>query len=238
MVYAENGKLWASGSDDDRSEASPEQDEVDESIEEETTLETPDEFTQMPASGKKNLVADTAVWALSEQQIREATKIFTGYLRQERERYYSLGNPLKPEIKGFFERFFEPALLGQIRVHTLAGTRISNPPFYQQAHAMGLRNLPDITHQTSLTFLDVLVFNERLTERTLFHALVHAVQFQVLGVERYAPLFLQGFLRTRSYFMIPMKAHAFALDCRFAENRTRGFCVETEIVHAVEAGQY
>jgi len=32
----------------------------------------------------------------------------------------------------------------------------------------------------SLTFLDVVVFNEKVTERCLFHGLVHAVQFEVL----------------------------------------------------------
>jgi hypothetical protein len=238
MVYAENGQLWASGSGDDSSAARCRPDEIDTPLEENVEIQTSIESTPTPQSMEEPSSVATPDWALTEQQIREATKIFTNYLREERERYYSLGKPLKPEIKGFLERFFEPALLSQVRVHMLAGARIPNPPFYQQAQAMGLRNLPDITHQTSLTFLDVLVFNERVTERALFHALVHAVQFQVLGVERYAPLFLQGFLRTQSYFLIPMKAHAFALDCRFAENRTRGFCVETEIVHAVEAGQY
>jgi hypothetical protein len=103
---------------------------------------------------------------------------------------------------------------------------------------MGCQNLPDLQHQASVTFMDVVVFNEKITERALFHGLVHATQVQVLGVERYAELFVRGFLKAKSYFMVPIKAHAFALDCQFAENRERGFSVETEVVRWLEQGRY
>jgi len=175
---------------------------------------------------------------LANLPILEARHVFTNYLLQERERYYPLGKPLTPAIKRTFERFFDPALLGQIRVHMLSGERISNPPFYKLAKEKGFRDLPNITHFTSVTFLDVIVFNERMTDRTLFHGLVQCMQVQILGVERYATLFLDGFIRTKSYFMVPLKAHAFALDCRFAENSARGFSVETEIVRSIESGSY
>ena len=85
------------------------------------------------------------------------------------------------------------------------------PEFYAAARAKGFDNLPEITHMDSLTFIDVVVFNEELTERSLFHALVHAVQFHVLGVERYTERFVRSFLKTRTHFTVPLEAHAFSL---------------------------
>ena len=45
-----------------------------------------------------------------------------------------------------------------------------------------------------------------MSERALFHGLVHAVQFEVLGLERYAELFVRGFFRTRLHIMVPLEA--------------------------------
>jgi hypothetical protein len=176
--------------------------------------------------------------ALHQGQLRKSVDIFVGFLREERDRYYPLGQPIGAKSKAYLARFFEPALLDQVRVVKMVEGRVPNPPFYSVAKEMGYENLPDLQHQASLTFLDVVVFNEKITDRGLFHGLVHATQFQVLGVERYAELFIRGFLKAKSYFMVPIKAHAFALDCQFTENRERGFSVDTEVVRWLEQGRY
>ncbi len=112
------------------------------------------------------------------------------------------------------------------------------PSFYAEARAQGFDNLPEITHMDSLTFVDVVVFNEMLTERSLFHALVHAVQFQILGVERYTQLFVQSFLRTRTHFTVPLEAHAFALTSRFLLPSPERFSVEDHILRWITDGRY
>lgn len=81
----------------------------------------------------------------------------------------------------------------------------------------------------SMTFLDVLVFNEQLTERSLFHALVHSVQFQVLGLERYTELFVRSFVNTRFHFLVPVEAHAFFLESKFARPAAETFSVEDQV---------
>jgi hypothetical protein len=58
---------------------------------------------------------------------------------------------------------------------------------------------------------------------------VHATQIQILGVQRFAALFVQGFIRTKSYCLVPMKAHAFEMDARFAANSGVSFSVEDEV---------
>ena len=82
---------------------------------------------------------------------------------------------------------------------------------------------------TSLTFEDVLVFNDTIAERPLFHALVLAVQFQVLGLWRFVELLVRSFLKTQSLFNVTLKSHAFTLEFRFAANPTRSFSVEEQV---------
>jgi hypothetical protein len=164
-----------------------------------------------------------------EQQILQAVGRFARYLREQREFYYPGGQSLDGEVKELFRRFFPEALLEKVRIVALAGRRVENPAFYAEAREMGFTNLPDIAHRDSVTFLDVLVFNERMTERNLFHALVHAAQVRTLGIYMYADLFVRGFLRTGSYSMVPLKAQAFELDMRFASNKEASFSVEGEV---------
>ena len=134
--------------------------------------------------------------------------------------------------------YFSSKLLDQIRVVELKGERVPPPPFYADARAQGFDNLPEITHMDSLAFVDLVVFNETLTERSLFHGLVHAVQFQILGVERYTELFVQSFLRTRTHFTVPLEAHAFALTSRFLLPSPEKFSVEDHILRWVNDDRY
>ena len=175
---------------------------------------------------------------LTEQDIVRAIEVLVDFKRRQRAHYYPMGQPLTPLAKSFLARFFDPSLLGQVRILKMTGERVPNPPFFEVARQIGFKNLPDLTHQSTVTFVDVIVFNEQFTERALFNGLVHATQVQILGVERFAEFLVRGSLRTKSYMMIPLKAHAFALDCQFAEHRERGFSVETEVTRWLEQGRY
>jgi hypothetical protein len=135
-------------------------------------------------------------------------------------------------------RFFAPVLLDRIRVVELVDRRIANPAFCCKATVAGIVKRPDIAHVASVTFQDVVVFNEPKTERTLFHGLVHATQIQLLGLERFAELFVRGFVRTKSYCMVPIKAHAFEMDARFAANRAIDFSVEDEVWRRIREYRY
>ncbi len=166
---------------------------------------------------------------LGEQEVGGAIDVFSKYLREGRELYYGSGQPLPQGKKLSLMRFFAPVLLAQVRVVELVDRRIANPKFDCDPKAMAAMELPDAAHIASVTFQDVLVFNEKATDRTLFHALVHATQIQILGVQRFAALFVQGFIRTKSYCLVPMKAHAFEMDARFAANSGVAFSVEEEV---------
>jgi hypothetical protein len=166
---------------------------------------------------------------LLEEQISQATERVLAYLREQRDRHYAAGEPLSAELKARMQPYFSPGILDRVRVVELGGARLPNPAFYSDAKALGIVNLPQITHMASLTFIDVVVFNEKITERDLFHGLVHAVQFQILGPERYTRAFVDAFLRTNSHFTVPLEAHTFALESKFVENPEESFSVEEQV---------
>lgn len=175
---------------------------------------------------------------LPEVQLSHAAARVLAYLREQRDRHYAAGEPLSAEYKAMMRPFFSPGILDRVRVVELGGARISNPPFYSDAKALGIVNLPQLTHMASLTFIDVIVFNERITDRDLFHGLVHAVQFQILGPERYTRAFVDGFLRTNSHFTVPLEAHTFTLESKFIQDPAEGFSVEEQVRTWIREGRY
>jgi hypothetical protein len=190
---------------------------------------------QIPIAGQIPGASEPRV---SEEQILEVSISVASYLREQRDRYFPSGTPLHAQPNAVMQAFFSPTLLGRIRTVELAGARMPNPPFYSRARELGFVNLPDFPHMASLTFQDVVVFNDRISETDLFHGLVHAVQFQILGLQRYSDLLVRGFLRTNAHFAVPLEAHAFALESKFARNGMESFSVEEQVRLWIREGRY
>lgn len=175
---------------------------------------------------------------LSEDRILEAAGLVSSYLLEQREFYLHSAAPLSQPQMAVMSPYFSSALLERVKVVELNGSRVPNPPFYSEARELGFVNLPPVTHMHALTFLDVVVFNEKLTDRTLFHGLVHTVQFDVLGLERYCDLFVRGFINTKLHFSVPLEAHAFSLESRFAAAPAQQFSVEDQVHLWARQGRY
>lgn len=166
---------------------------------------------------------------VGETQILQGVGLVHAYLKQQRDHFLPAAASLSQHQKSRMWPYFSPALLDAVKIVELHGNRIPAPPFYDEARRLGFTNLPEIPHMDSVTFLDVIVFNESLTERSLFHALVHAVQFQVLGWQRYTELFVRSFVNTKFHFSVPLEAHAFALESRFVRSSPERFSVEDQV---------
>jgi len=173
----------------------------------------------------------------SAEQIAEAIDWLGGYLREQREYYAPVATPLTNECKARMWPFFSADLLDRVRIIELRGARVRVPEFLAKVRALGFEP-PEITHMDSVTFVDVIAFNQRLSERALFHALVHAVQIDVLGLQRYAELWVYGFLKTRTHFTVPLEVHAFSLSSKFLRPLMEKFSVEDEVFHWVAEGRY
>jgi hypothetical protein len=176
--------------------------------------------------------------AFNAQQVLFAIDSVIAYLREQRDQYLPAARTLSDLHKKLLAPFFSADILAAVRIVEMKGRRVSKPSFYQQARKLGIVNLPDLTHMTSLTFEDVVVFNDKLTERSLFHALVHAVQFRILGIQDYVDRFVRAFLRTQSHFNVPLEAHAFTLECKFAGEPTRQFSVEEQVRLWIDQSRY
>jgi hypothetical protein len=206
------------------------------------SIETASALSEYYSSIEKQISAEEAASApatgLNDKHILQAVEYVSSYLRDQRERYLPSAAPLSKQHQAIMCPYFSADLLDRVKVAELHGARIPNPPFYAEAKALGFVSLPDITHMTSLTFLDVLVFNVELTQRSLFHALVHAVQFQVLGLERYTELFVYSFVNTGFHFRVPLEAHAFFLESKFARPAAERFSVEDQVRLWVKQNRY
>jgi len=176
-----------------------------------------------------NSVALQKASSLEEGKVVAAIDCVCEYLQNQRREYRPQGVPLSADQHIAMEPFFPLGLLAGIRIVELRGQRIPNPPFYAEAEALGLTNLPELVHMASLTFEDVVLFPGEITDRRLFHALVHAVQFKVLGLQRYSELFVRSFLRTQAHVNVPLEMHAFSLESKFAENPGEPFSVEDKV---------
>jgi hypothetical protein len=175
---------------------------------------------------------------LTEERVLQVLARVCGYMREQREHYLPMGKPLDREQVAAMRPFFSPTLLAGVKVVQLVGCRITEPAFCQEARALGFEGVPELSHMASLTFEDVLVFNEKISERLLFHALVPAVQFQVLGMDRYVELYVRAILETRWRFSVPLEAHIFELTSKFVANRKKPFSVEDEVRMRVSQHRY
>ena len=187
---------------------------------------------------KKIAPASAPSQPLKNGQMATAIDCVSMYLRQQRDHYHHQGEPLSDHYKARMWPYFSAELLDQIRIVELRGERVPTPSFYAEARAQGFENLPEVTHMESLTFIDVVVFNEAISERALFHALVHAVQFLVMGVDDYTERFVKSFLRTRAHFTVPLEAHAFALTSKFMQPEPQPFSVDEHVTRWLDDNRY
>lgn len=173
----------------------------------------------------------------SQAQIAQAIEWLSSYLREQREHYSPVATPLSNLCKARMWPYFSAELLDRVRVVELRGALVPVPHFFGEVRAQGYEP-PEIEHMDSVTFLDIIAFNQRLSERALVHALVHTVQIEVLGLQRYGELWVHGFLKTRTHFTVPLEVHAFSLSSRFLRPTTEKFSVEDEVLRWVTDGRY
>ncbi len=173
----------------------------------------------------------------SDAQVRQAAYWLSSYLPEQREQYLPSAYPLSQSLKALLWPYFSGALLERSRILELQGARMASPRFFTKVRALGFEP-PEISHIDSMTFLDVVVFNEKLDERSLFHALVHAVQIEVLGLERYVELWVSGLVRTRTYFTVPLEVHAFSLASKFMGPTQETFSVVDHVLRWVIDERY
>jgi hypothetical protein len=168
-----------------------------------------------------------------EEIIRMAGKKVAEYITEQQKLYQEKAAPIPLEDSTALQPFFPSKLLADVRV--VHGT-VVDPPFYPQLRSLGFGNAPSFSELAGITFIDVIVHAQPLTRELLFHELVHAVQYRVLGVARFAELYVRGFLNGGSYEKIPLEKQAYELEERFTQDG-EVFSVEEDVQRRRDAGQ-
>lgn len=174
---------------------------------------------------------------LTPEQQAEAAGLVAAYITQQRQTFMPQGFPLSGVQLATMKAFFAPKLLEATRLVVLTRARIQNPAFYYRLARMGISNLPDFAHMAAVTFNDVVVSHGPFSDQLLFHELVHVEQYRQLGIQRFAELYVRGFLTGGSYERIPLEIMAYDLDRRFARNPGRKFFVANEVSSRISGGK-
>jgi hypothetical protein len=113
---------------------------------------------------------------LTPELIAEVSGLVAGYITAQREDALPLAVPLSPAQRASLDGFFLP------RLRILTESRVVNPPFYVPLQRMGFTNLPNFSTMAAVTFRDVVVSHQPLTDGLLFHELVHVEQYRQLSL--------------------------------------------------------
>jgi hypothetical protein len=178
---------------------------------------------------------------LLPQHISWVSEQVAAYIEQQRKKHRAQAAPLSPEQRAIMQPFFPVSVLDTARLLTFTDHRLPNPDFYSMLVAMGIESkyLPDFSGgMAAVTFQDVIISYEPFTDQLLFHELVHAVQYQKLGVDEFAERYVTGFLQGGGYDGIPLEINAYELDARFAKNPGKHFSVESEVQDWIKQGKF
>lgn len=163
---------------------------------------------------------------LSSSQISHLSRLAAEFIQQQRDKNLAAARPMSEAQQDPFRRFFPEEVLRGTR---FCSATIEDPPFYPALEAMGIAGLPTAKHSAAITYIDVIVAQQKYTDALRFHEMVHAVQYRVMGVERFAEAYVRGFLSGGGYMGIPLEKNAYELEARFAANHRVEFDVVAEV---------
>jgi hypothetical protein len=177
---------------------------------------------------------------ISDDQVEWVMQRVAGYIDEQRQTYRRRALPLSQNQNAAMNPFFPASTLESVRIDLLAGERVSNSPFYAELVKIGFEagSLPDFATMSAISYVDTVVSHDPFADRLLFHKLVHVVQYEKLGLARFAAKYVKGFLSGDSYEAIPLEMNAYELDGRFATGPTKTFSVAAEVQSRIDGGRF
>jgi hypothetical protein len=104
------------------------------------------------------------------------------------------------------------------------------PVLYPLVRMCGIQGILEMSAIGAITLVDVVAYPEDMDVGTLFHELVHVVQYRVLGLKEFARLYVRGFFQGGGYDGIPLERQAYALGERFERQPENTFSVEEDVI--------
>jgi len=156
------------------------------------------------------------------------------YIAYHRRRLIPHATAIPKDMLASMTAFFPASVLDQTRI---AQARMPEPILSPLAKAFRIRGLREMSSIHAITLMDVVAYADELDRSTLFHELVHAVQYRVLGLKEFARLYVRGFFAGGGYEGIPLERQAYQLGTRFDRRPGIVFSVEEEVIQWHLAGK-
>jgi hypothetical protein len=156
------------------------------------------------------------------------------YIAYHRRRLAPQATFIPQEVRASLQNHFPPAVLRDTRI---VQATMPEPILYPLAGLFGIKGLLEMSSIGAMTLVDVVAYPDELERDTLFHELVHVVQYRVLGLRRFARLYVKGFLEGCGYEGIPLERQAYELGARFEKRPEDFFSVEEDVIRRLEAGR-
>lgn len=116
-------------------------------------------------------------------------------------------------------------------------TEVPSPFFYPLVRRLGVGEFPEMSAIGAITFVDMIAYPERLNIHTLFHELVHVMQYRVLGLRMFSRHYVHGFVKGGGYEGIPLERQAYELEEKFSRKPRNHFSVEADVKARWQAGR-
>ena len=162
------------------------------------------------------------------------------WVKEQRQAFRSRGRALPATALAQFLPFFEEPLLQEVRL--VAVPVLENPGFledYREDLSEKAIPLLDFSSMAAITFVDtILVVDAFLREPAgglIFHELVHAVQYDLLGPDKFVELYILGWVNQGfNYAAIPLEMDAYELQNRYEADPADPFSVSAEVSRSLE----
>ena len=149
------------------------------------------------------------------------------YIAHHRGRLIPRAAPIRHDLARPLRGFFPDEVLSQT---LLVQATMPEPILYPLVRLFGIKGMLEMSSICAITLMDVVAYPNELDGSTLFHELVHAVQYRVLGLKEFARLYVRGFLERGGYEGIPLERQAYELGRRFDLQPEEIFSVEEDVI--------
>ena len=174
--------------------------------------------------------------SFSENEIVHYVNETAAYIKAQREQFAPKAQPLAFAEQGAFRPFFTEAILNTTLFYLKTDGPVQTPDFISELNDRGVPFT--LERLKAITFMDVVVAYEQVPAQVRFHELVHAVQYQKMGLKQFANKYLRGLLVKGTYERIPLEANARQLDEAFSKNPSQAFSVDQEVQRWINENKF
>lgn len=170
-----------------------------------------------------------------ESHLNDITNYAQQWVHQQILFYNQNSSPLGKSEAELLKHHFHTSTISNTRLSFVES--IENPTFYSELQKAGISNLINFNDTAGITFGNNIVISRKFEHTSgeflslLFHEMVHVVQYEILGIEKFIFEYFNGWIKNGySYYKIPLEEQAYKLQARF-DKKLPPFSVKDEVLN-------